>query len=102
MSTRSIRTNPLSQQIIACHVPNSIRYQRLQSVFRSFGIVPQHALFTCQLDNQQIKQLRSALELLIEPDEDEVRLYFPCLHCQEQVIIIGSGLQKAHNKDLAP
>ncbi|ADU65780.1 hypothetical protein Selin_1045 [Desulfurispirillum indicum S5] len=80
--------------IITCFVPEKKRRERLIRILQSFHIPTDHNIVTCNLTTLQAKQLRSALELVIEPDLDEIRIYTPCPYCEQQVITIGTGLSR--------
>ncbi|HEX6898589.1 MAG TPA: CRISPR-associated endonuclease Cas2 [Thermoanaerobaculia bacterium] len=45
----------------------------------------------CQLDEKQIARLRARVSKLIEPQEDNVRIYRLCGECAARIEIVGVG-----------
>lgn len=76
--------------LIAYDIPNDRRRTRLHNTLCGFGAWTQFSLFECFLDDKQLILLRNRIEQLINPKEDNVRIYHLCQACQGKTETYGS------------
>jgi len=56
---------------------------------KSWGLHIQYSVFFCSLTRKQLAELTEELESLIEPEEDDIRIY--PLPCNPETIVLGCG-----------
>jgi CRISPR-associated protein Cas2 len=76
--------------VIAYDIPNDKRRTKVHKALCGFGDWTQYSLFECFLDARELVQLRARLEVLLNPQEDSVRIYPLCAVCKESVETVGS------------
>jgi len=76
--------------LIAYDIPNDRRRTRLHNTLCGFGTWTQFSLFECFLDDKQLILLQNKIEKLINPKEDNIRIYHICHTCQGKTETIGS------------
>jgi len=67
-------------------------HKRLQKVFKFMkgrGVHLQYSIFHCALSWQGLKELKEGIEGIINPEEDDVRIY--PLPSQPEVLVLGCG-----------
>lgn len=80
-----------SLYLVAYDVPNDRRRTKLHKALCGFGAWTQFSLFECFLDEKQLVALRHRVERLIDPAEDNVRIYCLCAGCVAKAETYGSG-----------
>ena len=76
--------------VISYDIRSDKRRNRVFKTLKNFGQWMQYSVFECNLDKTNLIRLKDRLTDLIRPSEDDsVRLYFLCEHCQQQVKRIG-------------
>lgn len=76
--------------VIAYDIPNDKRRTKIHKTLCGFGEWTQYSLFECFLDARDLVRLRDKLRQLLDPEEDNVRLYSVCATCLRAVETIGS------------
>ena len=77
--------------VVAYDVPSDRRRLKLAHALQDFGQGVQYSVFECHLTADELGQLRSRLQKLIEPEEDQVRIYLLCAECTARVEVHGAG-----------
>jgi CRISPR-associated protein Cas2 len=80
-----------SLYVIAYDIPDDKRRTKVHKALCGFGEWTQFSLFECFLDARDLVRLRAKLDTLLEPGEDNVRIYPLCKDCQARVETIGSA-----------
>ena len=65
------------------------RLSRVLKLMKGSGIHLQYSVFYCKLSWPQLQQLKTALSALIEPAEDDIRIY--PLPAAGEVVSMGRG-----------
>jgi CRISPR-associated protein Cas2 len=65
------------------------RLQRVYNRMKSWGLHIQYSVFLCTLTRQQLSWLIQELESLIEPEQDDIRIY--PLPANPETIVLGCG-----------
>jgi len=73
--------------VIAYDIPDDRRRTRLHKKLKSFGTAVQYSVFEAILDRTTLARMEKMIRAEIK-DEDLVRLYFLCRHCQGRIIAI--------------
>ncbi|MFW6012336.1 MAG: CRISPR-associated endonuclease Cas2 [bacterium] len=69
------------------------RRTKVADALQNYGRRVQLSVFECLLEEAQVERMRRSLERLIEPQEDSVRIYRLCGHCEEKVDVVGVGVR---------
>ncbi|HID06416.1 MAG TPA: CRISPR-associated endonuclease Cas2 [Armatimonadetes bacterium] len=69
------------------------RLQRICNLMKGLGFHLQYSVFLCRLTWKELKVLKMAIEELIEPSEDDVRIY--PLGTSSLVFALGRGPEGA-------
>jgi CRISPR-associated protein Cas2 len=77
--------------VVSYDVPDDRRRTRLAHALQDFGTRVQLSVFECVLTPDQEDRLRSRLLRLIDPEEDNVRIYRLCETCRTKIEIQGRG-----------
>jgi CRISPR-associated protein Cas2 len=77
--------------VVAYDVPSDRRRVKLAHALKDFGQRVQYSVFECHLDTEQLGRLRTRLTPLLEPEEDQVRLYILCGECTLRMEVHGWG-----------
>ena len=67
--------------LVSYDIPNDKRRTRVMKALKDFGTRVQYSVFECDLTAEQLLRLRQRLRGLVNPKEDDVRLYFLCESC---------------------
>lgn len=76
--------------VIAYDSPNDRRRTKLHKLLSGFGKWTQFSLFECFLTDKEWVELQHRMQLLLNPEEDCVRIYRLCKRCVGQTQTIGS------------
>jgi CRISPR-associated protein Cas2 len=77
--------------VVSYDIRQTRRRTRLAHALKDFGQRVQLSVFECQLDEKQVARMRKAIERLIDPSEDSVRIYRLCGDCAERLETLGVG-----------
>ncbi len=71
--------------VISYDIPEDDRRNKLHSLLSGYGIPVQYSVFECELKEEEIIKLRSAIRKLIDSEEDSIIFYSLCEHCLQQI-----------------
>lgn len=77
--------------VVAYDVPSDRRRVKLAHTLHDFGQRVQYSVFECHLTADELSRLRSRILKLIEPEEDQVRIYLLCAECAARLEVHGAG-----------
>ena len=77
--------------VVSHNVPDDRRRTRLAHALQDFGRRVQLSVFECLLNADQEQRLRSRLVRLMDPEEDNVRIYRLCETCRLKIEVQGKG-----------
>ncbi len=78
--------------IVSYDIKDDKRRNAVSDELLNFGKRVQKSVFECFLEEQQIVELKSRLELLIDPAEDHVRYYYLCKPDAESLDLEGKNI----------
>jgi CRISPR-associated protein Cas2 len=76
--------------VISYDVPDDRRRQKIADVLEGFGTRVQKSVFEVHLEPSHYADLRRRLERVMNPQEDNVRLYRLCEDCRKRVEAVGT------------
>lgn len=77
--------------IVVYDISNDRRRTKVHKLLCGFGQWTQFSLFECFLNEKELITLRHRLDKLLDPEEDNVRIYHICQACQGKTETIGSS-----------
>ena len=78
--------------VVAYDISNDQRRNKVAKILEDFGDRAQYSVFEMELIRpEQLNDLRSRVEQVIEPTADGVRVYFLCQNCREKATVLGQG-----------
>ena len=77
--------------VISYDIPDDRRRNQLAKVLKGFGTRVQYSVFEARLTRSQFKQMKQAVNGVINTDEDSVRYYALCRACTGQIEIPAGG-----------
>jgi len=77
--------------LIAYDIPNDKRRTKLHKTLCGFGTWTQYSFFECFLNDKELVTLRARINQIINPEEDNIRIYHICQSCQNKTETIGSS-----------
>lgn len=85
--------------VVAYDISDDRVRNRVCSELKNYGEHVQLSVFECLLDEEKYRELKAALEKIVEDHEATVRFYKICQSCVERSEIIGDGTF-AHDVDI--
>jgi CRISPR-associated protein Cas2 len=78
--------------VVTYDISDDQRRVKVAEILEDFGDRVQRSVFEMELDRpEQLEEMQSRLEKVIDPEADGVRIYFLCQGCLEKVAILGQG-----------
>ena len=68
--------------VVSYDIPNDRRRTKVMKALKDFGRHVQYSVFECEIRREDFKRLRERLKPLLDPQQDNVRIY---VLCQEDV-----------------
>lgn len=65
------------------------RLKKVYNQMKSWGLHLQYSVFFCTLSRNQLKELRTVLDSIIDPLNDDIRIY--PLPSRPEVLVLGCG-----------
>lgn len=78
-----------SKYLICYDIADPLRLRKVFKVVKSTGIHLQYSVFQCSLTWPELQRLKEEFFLIIDPDEDDIRIY--PLPGDGKVITMGRG-----------
>lgn len=75
--------------VVAYDVPDNRRRNRLFRLMRGFGRHSQFSVFECHLDRTRLERMVIKIRTVINPAEDNVKIYPLCLECCAKAVTLG-------------
>ncbi len=75
--------------LICYDITEPSRLNRIYNRMKSWGLHIQYSVFFCSLTRQQLSELIDMLDSLIDPEEDDIRIY--PLPANPETIVLGCG-----------
>ena len=77
--------------VICFDISDKKRLRQVAIQMENFGQRVQYSIFECYLDANKLEELKSRLELIINPAEDHIRYYSICNKDKAKILIDGKG-----------
>lgn len=78
--------------LVVYDIPNDKRRTKLATFLEGWGQRVQKSVFECYLSLAEMKTLHGQLQTRVQPDEDNVRLYWISADAVTRTLTIGSEL----------
>lgn len=76
--------------VISYDIKNDLRRSKIHDTLKNYGERVQFSVFECELSRKEYRQLREALDPLIDVEEtDSVRFYQLCSECRKKMEHVG-------------
>ena len=82
--------------VVSYDIPNDRRRTKVMKTLEGYGHRVQYSVFECEVRPADLEKLKTRLKALIQPEEDDVRIYDLCESCQGKVMMLGRA--KAHRQ----
>ncbi|ADL12358.1 CRISPR-associated endonuclease Cas2 [Acetohalobium arabaticum] len=76
--------------VISYDISEDKRRNRIFKILKDFGTWIQYSVFECELEKKDYLKLRDRLQKVLDEDEDNIRFYFLCSKCEDEIERIGS------------
>lgn len=83
--------NDAQQYLICYDTPNDKRRRRIVGVLEELCQRVQWSVFEGWLTSKQYKHIRRRLSHVIDPEQDNLRIYRLCAYCQADIRLLGVG-----------
>lgn len=77
--------------VICYDISNDRRRLRLFKTLKRYGMAVQESVFECHLTPEQFVRLRTDVERVINPQEDQVRYYNLCPKCSDRILATAAS-----------
>jgi CRISPR-associated protein Cas2 len=77
--------------VVAYDMPDTKRRTKLYKALKGFGVHTQFSVFECELDDRELSQMVAAIDKIIKPSEDAVKVYGFCRSCLDGIKVMGVG-----------
>lgn len=81
--------------VVIYDIVDDKRRNKILNELKNFGTRVQYSVFECDLERNQITELRAALGKMICEKRDSVRYYFICEECRRKTTIAGKKTNTA-------
>ncbi len=75
--------------IVAYDMPDNRRRTKLFKTMKGFGMHTQFSLFECELQEPAFRRMLVAIEKIVVPKEDNIKVYTLCRNCLKVVRLMG-------------
>ena len=76
--------------IVSYDIPSDKRRTKVYKTLSGFGQWTQYSVFELYLSDKELVALQHRLECLLDPEEDNLRMYHICESCRKKAETVGS------------
>ena len=76
---------------ISYDIANPKRLVKVAKTLENFGLRVQYSFFECEMEKEQLNNLKRALLDIINLKEDSLRIYPLCEDCLKETATVGKG-----------
>lgn len=76
---------------ISYDIAHPKRLSKVAKVLENFGIRIQYSFFECEMEKEQLEELKLRLKEIINKKEDSLRIYPLCEDCLRETSSLGEG-----------
>ncbi len=84
--------------LISYDIPDDKRRGKIANCLLDYGKRVQYSVFECNLEKEQVEQLKKEIGGFISAAEDSVRIYSFCQNCYEKIEVCGIVKEKKKKK----
>lgn len=77
--------------LVSYDIPDDRRRGQVHKLLKGYGVAVQRSVFECDLSGGQVDLLIRRAGRLIEPGDDDFRLYPLCARCYGAGVHVGTG-----------
>lgn len=77
--------------VVAYDMPDNRRRTKLFKAMKGFGVHTQFSVFECELDAKGLEKMLKRIGRLVDPAEDNIKVYPLCKACLGDVMLIGTA-----------
>ena len=77
--------------VVSYDITDDKRRNKVADTLKNYGTRVQYSVFECLLDVAYLEKLTRELSVLINKEEDTVRIYRLCQSCIEKIKVLGKG-----------
>jgi CRISPR-associated protein Cas2 len=78
--------------LVTYDIADDQRRTKVAKILEDFGDRVQYSVFEMELERpEQLDEMRSRLEQVLDPQTDGVRIYLLCQGCRAKIVILGQG-----------
>jgi len=77
---------------ISYDISDDGRRLKVAKTLKDFGERVQRSVFEANLEAAQLQRLKSRVEKILHPEEDNLRIYPLCGACVSDIVVLGLGL----------
>jgi len=77
--------------VVAYDMPDTRRRTKLFKAMKGFGRHTQFSVFECELNTKGLERMVKKITSLIEPSEDNIKVYTLCKSCLGVVRVLGTA-----------
>ena len=86
--------------VIAYDIADSKRLNRIAKIMEDYGTRVQYSVFEVYADRHVLKQLMVRVMMVMNPEEDSVRIYSLCKDCEGKLEILGDPVYSFEQADV--
>jgi CRISPR-associated protein Cas2 len=77
--------------VVSYDIPETKRRTKLSKLLLNYGNRVQYSVFECIMDTVMLEGLVEKIGLVIDENDDSVRIYPLCAGCERTIKVIGQG-----------
>jgi len=86
------RSSSDSQFILVSYdIPSDKRRNKISKALKDYGERVQYSVFECCLKPEQTEKLTRRLQMLVNQEEDNIRIYQLCRACIDRITLVGNA-----------
>jgi len=85
--------------VVVYDISDDKRRTKLHDALLNYGTPVQYSVFECLLDDEQVAEMKRAVEQVIRPRKDRVRYYYLCQQCLSKTEVT-SGPEVLHETNV--
>jgi CRISPR-associated protein Cas2 len=75
--------------VVSYDIVETRKRTRLAKKLLNFGVRVQYSVFECNLNHEQLQELKAQALPLVDPEKDSLRIYKLCENCAPQIESFG-------------
>lgn len=75
--------------VVSYDIVDDKRRNKLSDLLKDYGARVQYSVFECHLEEKYLRQMVKEALVLIDPEEDSLKVYYLCHRCAENMETYG-------------